>query len=137
MFLTRLPWGIGLACFFIPLITRSLTGLPSSKVASASGLFNFMRLITLSFGTSLSVTMWDRRQAYHDHVLSAHTSVSDPLTQQWLAPAQGLSGQQFYGALAHTISEQSFMLGLNEMYALAGCIFLGLTMAVWMSRSNE
>ena len=136
LFLTRLPWGIGLACFFIPLITLSLTGLPSSKVASASGLFNFMRLIALSFGTSLSVTMWDRRQAYHDHVLSAHTSMSDPLTQQWLAQAQaqGLSEQQAYGALARTISEQSFMLGLNEMYFLAGCVFLSLTVLVWLSR---
>jgi len=136
LFLTRLPWGIGLACFFIPLITLSLTGLPSSKVASASGLFNFMRLIALSFGTSLSVTMWDRRQAYHDHVLSAHTSMSDPLTQQWLAQAQaqGLTEQQAYGALARTISEQSFMLGLNEMYFLAGCVFLSLTVLVWLSR---
>nr|WP_247739686.1 MFS transporter [Endozoicomonas sp. G2_2] len=136
LFLTRLPWGIGLACFFIPLITLSLTGLPSSKVASASGLFNFMRLIALSFGTSLSVTMWDRRQAYHDHVLSAHTSMSDPLTQQWLAQAQaqGLTEHQAYGALARTISEQSFMLGLNEMYFLAGCVFLSLTVLVWLSR---
>lgn len=136
LFLTRLPWGIGLACFFIPLITLSLTGLPASKVASASGLFNFMRLIALSFGTSLSVTLWDRRQAYHDHVLSAHTSLSDPLTQQWLARAQdqGLSEAQSYGALAQRISEQSFMLGLNEMYFLAGCIFIGLTVLVWLSR---
>lgn len=30
-FLTRLPWGIGLACFFIPLITLSLTGLPPAR----------------------------------------------------------------------------------------------------------
>ncbi|MES1950186.1 EmrB/QacA subfamily drug resistance transporter [Salinisphaera sp. S4-8] len=139
LFLTRLPWGIGLACFFIPLITLSLTGLPASKVASASGLFNFMRLIALSFGTSLSVTMWDRRQAYHDHVLSAHTSVTDPLTQQWLAQAQaqGMSEQQSYGALARVISEQSFMLGLNEMYYLAGVIFIGLTVLIWLSRPNE
>ena len=139
LFLTRLPWGIGLACFFIPLITLSLSGLPPSKVASASGLFNFMRLIALSFGTSLSVTMWDRRQAFHDHVLSAHTSATDPLTQQWLAQAQaqGMSEQQSYGALAQTISEQSFMLGLNEMYYLAGIIFIALTVLIWLSRPND
>lgn len=139
LFVTRLPWGIGLACFFIPLITLSLTGLPASKIASASGLFNFMRLIALSFGTSLSVTLWDRRQAYHDHVLSTHTSATDPLTQQWLAQAQanGLSEQQSYGVLARTISEQSFMIGLNEMYFLAGCVFIGLTLLIWLSRPNE
>ncbi|MES1927014.1 DHA2 family efflux MFS transporter permease subunit [Salinisphaera sp. T31B1] len=139
LFLTRLPWGIGLACFFIPLITLSLTGLPASKVASASGLFNFMRLIALSFGTSLSVTLWDRRQAYHDHILSAHTRASDPLTQQWLAQAQarGLTESQSYGALAEEISKQSFMIGLNEMYFLAGCLFIGLTALIWLSRPNQ
>jgi DHA2 family multidrug resistance protein len=26
------------------------------------------------------------------------------------------------------------MLGLNEMYFLAGCIFIGLTVLVWLSR---
>ncbi|GAB3670869.1 DHA2 family efflux MFS transporter permease subunit [Salinisphaera aquimarina] len=139
LFLTRLPWGIGLACFFIPLITLSLSGLPSNKVASASGLFNFMRLIALSFGTSLSVTLWDRRQAYHDHVLSTHTGASDVLTQQWLtqAQAQGMSQQQSYGALAEEILKQSFMIGLNEMYFLAGCVFIGLTVLIWFSRPNQ
>jgi len=139
LFLTRLPWGIGLACFFIPLITLSLTGLPTSKIASASGLFNFMRLIALSFGTSLSQTLWDRRQAYHDHILSAHTALGDPATQAWLAQAQqqGLSQQQAYGAMARVIEQQSFMLGLNEMYWLAGWVFIALTALVWFSRPNE
>jgi len=139
LFLTRLPWGIGLACFFIPLITLSLAGLPSNKVASASGLFNFMRLLALSFGTSLSVTLWDRRQAFHDHILSSHTRISDPLTQQWLTEAQthGMTQQQAYGALAEEISKQSFMIGLNEMYFLAGCVFIGLTVLVWISKPDK
>lgn len=139
LFLTRLPWGIGLACFFIPLITLSLTGLPTNKIASASGLFNFMRLIALAFGTSLSQTLWDRRQAYHDHVLSAHTHLGDPATQAWLDQAhqQGLSQPQAYGAMARVIEQQSFMLGLNEMYFLAGWVFLGLTALVWFSRPHD
>lgn len=98
-----------------------------------------MPLIALSFGTSLSATLWDRRQAYHDHILSAHTAAPDPLTQQWLAQAQanGLTEQQAYGKLAGTISEQSFMIGLNEMYFLAGFVFIGLTVLVWLSRPND
>ncbi len=73
LFLARLPWGIGLACFFIPLVTLSLTGLPRDKIASASGLFNFMKQMALAVGTSLSQALWDRRQAYHDHLLSSVT----------------------------------------------------------------
>lgn len=137
LFVTRLPWGIGLACFFIPLITLSLTGLPTSKIASASGLFNFMRLIALAIGTSLSQTLWDRRQAYHDHILSAHTHLTDPATQNWLARQHGLTQSQAYGAMQRVIEQQSFMLGLNEMYFMAGWVFIGLTALVWFSRPHE
>ncbi|MGB7756563.1 MAG: DHA2 family efflux MFS transporter permease subunit [Salinisphaera sp.] len=138
LFLTRLPWGIGLACFFIPLITLSLTGLPRDKIASASGLFNFMRLIALAIGTSLSQTLWDWREAFHDHVLSSHTALADPATEHWLAQARaaGLTRDQAYGAMAGVIRQQSFMLGLNEMYILAGWIFLGLTVLIWFSKPH-
>lgn len=139
LFLIRLPWGIGLACFFIPLITLSLTGLPREMIASASGLFNFCRQLALSFGTSLSVTLWDRRQAFHDQILSAHTGVSDPATQQWLGQAQahGMSLKQAYGELTEGISKQSFMLGINDLYLLFGVIFVALALLVWLARPQQ
>lgn len=136
LFLTRIFWGIGLACFFIPLITLSLSGLPSNKVASASGLFNFMRLLALSFGTSLSVTWWDKRQAFHDHRLSENISQLDNATRAWLAQAQdmGMTQMQSFGTLAHEISQQSFMLGLNDMYWAAGWLFVAMAGIIWLSR---
>ncbi|MEO8779401.1 MAG: DHA2 family efflux MFS transporter permease subunit [Rhodanobacter sp.] len=139
LFWTRVPWGIGSACFFIPLITLSLRGIPSNKIASASGLFNFMRLLALSFGTSLSQMLWDRRQAYHDHILSTHASVSSPATEEWLKHAQtaGLSHLQALGAMARSIEEQSLMLSLNDVYWLSAWMFIGLMGMVWFSRPNE
>src|SRR6185436_13977542 len=35
--------GAALACFFIPLVSITLAGLPPDKIASASGLSNFLR----------------------------------------------------------------------------------------------
>ena len=139
LFLVRLPWGIGLACFFVPLITLSLTGLARDKIASASGLFNFMKQMGLAVGTSLSVALWDQREAYHDHVLSAHTGLTHPATEHWLAHAHalGMSQEQGYAAMAELIKQQSFMIGLNEMYTLAGFVFLALSVLVWLSRPNK
>src|SRR5699024_5111657 len=42
MFTERLPWGLAVPCFFIPLITLSLSGMRRDQLASASGLFNFL-----------------------------------------------------------------------------------------------
>jgi MFS transporter, DHA2 family, multidrug resistance protein len=33
LFLERLPWGIGTACFFIPLITLAMSNIPPEKLA--------------------------------------------------------------------------------------------------------
>lgn len=136
VFMARLPMGIGVACFFVPLITLSLTGLPQSRIASASSLFNFMRQMGLAVGTSLSVTLWDRRQAYHDHILSSLTSAGSPATEHWLARAQaaGMTLKQAYASMANLVRRESFMMALNEVYVLAGVLFLILSVAIWLSR---
>ena len=54
--------GHGVA-FFIPLMSLTLSEIPPSLVASASGVFNFMRLIALALGTSLSQLVWDHRES--------------------------------------------------------------------------
>lgn len=139
LFLVRLPTGISVACFFIPLITLSFIGLPREKIASASGLFNFMKQMALAFGTSMSQTLWERRQAYHDHLLSASTGAGQPATEHWLARAQeaGLSTHQAYATMANIIKQQSFMISLNEIYVLSGFVFLGLSALIWLSRPHR
>ncbi len=139
LFMTRLPWGLAMSCFFIPLIVLSLDGIPRNGVAAASSLFNFVRLIALSMGTSISVALWDAREAFHDHVISSTVPDNSSLAHQWLAHAEqlGISQAQGLAILAHRIKQQAFMLGLNEMYWLAGWLFVGLTVLVWFSRPHR
>lgn len=138
MFLVRLPWGIGMPFFFIPLITLSLRGLPRDTLASASGLFNFMRLIALSMGTSFSVALWDSREAFHDHAITSTVTRTNPEIAPWLHQARelGLSTVQALGKLAHLIRNQAFMLSLNEIYWLVGWMFIALSVLVWWSRPS-
>ncbi|MCO6441704.1 MAG: hypothetical protein J5I81_11575 [Nitrococcus mobilis] len=78
----------------IPVITLAFSRLPVSEVVSASGVFNFLRLLALGFGTSISVTLSNLRASLHDHRLTSHVSEFNPLTQPWLDQAHqlGLSG---------------------------------------------
>lgn len=136
IFMQRLPWGIGTACFFIPLITLSLAGLPQSEIASASGLFNFIRQLSLGFGTSISVTLWDHLASFHDHRLSAAITPYDPLPHRWISALQGLglTGAQASKSLEHLISQQAFMLATNDVFRLSAWVFLLLSGLVWLSR---
>ncbi len=47
----RFALGLGMAFFFIPLMSITLSGLPPTRLASASGLSNFLRMVGGSFGT--------------------------------------------------------------------------------------
>ena len=137
LFVPRLAWGLGLACFFIPLITLSLADIPRERVASASGLFNFMRLIALAMGTSLSQKVWDDRKSLHDHHLTDNLSIFDPMTRQMTAQLQGL-GLDHAAAmkqLTNIVSRQAYMLATNDVFWLSGWLFLSLIILVWMARA--
>lgn len=139
LFLERLPWGIGISCFFIPLITLSLTGLPASEIASASGLFNFLKQLALGFGTSISITLWDRRATLHNHRLSEHLSQFSPVTQHWTSELHrlGLSLGQTQERLAELINQQAFMLATNDVFWASTWLFLVLSGLVWLSRPRS
>lgn len=139
LFLIRLPWGIGSALFLVPLFTLSLSGLPGNRVASASGLFNFMRLLAMSFGTSLSQTLWDHRSDMHEHHLAAGISQFSSATHHWLHRAHilGLNHMQGLAALNQEMASQAFMLGLNDMYWLSGWLFLAMTAMVWFAHPQK
>jgi MFS transporter, DHA2 family, multidrug resistance protein len=133
---TRILVGIGLATFFIPLSAISLSGLPPQRIASASGLSGFLRMLGTSFGTSLSVALWDRRATLHDSRLSEHFTNANPATAQAYAQLQhvGLSSAQAAETLVHVVSQQAFMLATNDFFWLSGWIFVVLLGVVWFAR---
>ncbi len=57
--------GFAVACFFMPLTTITLSGLPPERLAAASSLSNFTRTLAGSIGTSITTTLWTNREALH------------------------------------------------------------------------
>jgi DHA2 family multidrug resistance protein len=136
LMIPRVFFGIGIPLFFIPLTAISLSGLSPERVASAAGLFNFMRMLAGSFGASLAVTLWDHREAVHDAHLSAAAAVHGPLAQQIFEKLGelGMGAKASLAELAHAVSQQSFMLATNDFYWLSGWLFLALLALVWLAK---
>ncbi len=136
LMIPRLVFGIGMPLFFVPLIAMSLSGLPGHRVASASGLLNFLRMLAGGFGASISITLWDRRQAVHDAHLSAAASLHDPFTDGLFSHLArlGVGAKASVAEFAHIISRQAFMLATNDFFWLSGWVFLALLALVWLAR---
>ncbi|WP_386691333.1 MULTISPECIES: DHA2 family efflux MFS transporter permease subunit [unclassified Lonepinella] len=128
--------GLAVACFFMPLTTITLSGLPPQKMASASSLFNFLRTLAGSVGTSLTTFLWYRREAMHHTRLTEIITPYDLNSQMYYQHLgqTGLNDTQISSMLARTITEQGFIIGANEIFWLSSILFLILVIVVWFAR---
>jgi MFS transporter, DHA2 family, multidrug resistance protein len=134
--LPQLLQGAAVATFFAPLVTINLSGIDPARAANATGLQNFLRMMAGSFGTSIVVTAWDRRQALHRTQLVESVSNYSQNTLDYLRQLtdSGASLTQAYAQLEHTLSVQAYMLGANDVFYGLGWMFLVLVFLVWMTK---
>lgn len=130
--LPRLLIGFGVATFFIPLTALTLAEVPQHLLPSATGLTNFTRIVGGSFGTSLSIMLWNRRESYHHSVLTSHLSAFDPHVTEVLGPLGSPPTDPVL--LNRLIDQQARLMATNDVFWLSGCIFIGLMVLVWLAR---
>jgi MFS transporter, DHA2 family, multidrug resistance protein len=131
--------GIGLPCFFIPMVTVMLSRVPDEKLASATGFSNFLRTLAFAFGTALSVTIWDSRGNFHYGSLAQGISRVSAGTQEYVADLQriGVGGKHGIVAIQQVTQQQSYMLATNDMFLLASVLCLFLAVSVWFTRPRR
>jgi len=136
MLLPTFIQGAAMACFFVPLVTLSLSGMPPERIPAASGLFNFARITAGSFGTSIVTTLWDRRATLHHARLIEHLTPSDPVAAQGLAAVQGtgLSPDQGVAALNRLVDTQAFVMSADDIFGASAVLFLLLIGVIWLAR---
>lgn len=134
--LVRFIQGIGAPCFFIPTISILLSGLPNNRLASAAGLSNFLRILGGSFGTSISVTLWIRREAVHQSKMVENLTLYNPRVQEAMMQlhTQGLPDKTSVGELMNNVINQSYMLATADVFWMSGYIFLSLMVLVWFAK---
>ena len=128
--------GAGMAAFFIPLVSISLSGMPPERIPAASGLFNFARITAGAFGTSITTTLWDRRATLHHAQLIERLGAGDPNTAAALGTmhAGGLNDAQSYELLNRMVDAQAFMLSADDIFYASGILFLALIFLVWFAQ---
>lgn len=134
--LPQLVQGLAVACFFMPLTTITLSGLPPHKMASASSLFNFLRTLAGSVGTSLTTFMWYNREAVHHTQLTEAINPYNPISQQFYQQMNhfGMNDTQTSAYIAQQITAQGFIIGANEIFWFSAICFLGLFIVVWFAK---
>jgi len=132
----RFLQGMGLSVFFLTLNQIILSGVPSHELASASGVSNFIRTMSGSIATAVSVWIWNRRTDFHHTVLTEHIRDSAGAWTQYraLLGAHGIAGDR---ALQYTdliIGAQASTLAVNDVFFSLSCMFVLLIPFIWLCK---
>jgi DHA2 family multidrug resistance protein len=132
----RMVFGIGLACFFLPIQGLILSNITPDHMASASGLSNFLRTLAAAIGTAVSVTSWDHLAGGNRAHLVEFLNRFDPTSVAYLdrLQAAGLSRDQVFAAVERTVNAQSYMIATNDFFFYSAIVFFLLTGVVWFTR---
>jgi DHA2 family multidrug resistance protein len=128
--------GAAMAFFFVPLISLVLSGLTPDRVPAASGLSNFARIVSGSFGTSLATTLWDNRAIVHHAQLTEYVSGSSIATQTYVQTllGGGLSSLQADALINRSIDAEAHLLAVNDVFWMSSILFLLMIGVIWLAR---
>jgi DHA2 family multidrug resistance protein len=132
----RFLQGLGIAFFFLPMNQIILSGVGANDLASASGLSNFVRTMSGSIATALTVLMWNRRSDFHHAVLTENVRESAGAWSgyQGQLAGHGVAGTGAYQYVDHIISNQAMTLGVNDVFRVLACMYLALIPFVWLAK---
>lgn len=124
--LSRLFFGLGLCTWLSPLMALTFAYIPREKLPTATGIFHFFRIFMGGVGTSLSVTLWERRGTHHHSNLADSINPLNPNSQNLYSLLESLhiKGQAAVDTVNNLIDVQAFMLSTNDLFYLSLCTFV-------------
>ena len=128
--------GVAVAFFFIPLSVITLGGLAPQRIASASGVSSFARMVGGSFGTSIAITVWQDRAAMHHAQLAEYINPGSSAATMALngLTTSGMGAEQALSQINRMVDQQAYMLAANDVFFASSVIFLVLIPLVWLAR---
>jgi DHA2 family multidrug resistance protein len=134
--LPLLVQGVAMGMFFVALFTISLDRLPRERVPAASGLNNFLRIISGSFATSLTTTYWDRREALHQSRIVESLSIYDPGYSRALTQlhAYGFGGLSASARILREVIAQGYLLSSLDIFYFSGWLVVLAVPLCWLVR---
>ena len=136
----RVAWvqlfqGLGIAFFFMPVLTILLSDLEGHEIAAGSGLATFLRTLGGSFSASFTTYLWSHRAVIHHAHLTEAISPYSPTTQAAVQQLGQGDAQRAAALLDRMITQQAYQISFNEICHGLGYLFLGLILVLWLAKA--
>ena len=130
--LTRFFNGFGVGILFISLNTLTISNISDENLASASGIYNFMRNMGSSLGTSLVIPAWKHTMAFHHTMMASEITAANPAIEQSL-----INSPEYLAMVNQQVILQSSIMGINDVLLGGGIISLILIPFLFLAKSTK
>ncbi|MGB3124534.1 MAG: DHA2 family efflux MFS transporter permease subunit [Pseudomonas sp.] len=130
--LAMLLLGAGIPACIITLTSLGVSDLPPERVANGAGLQNFLRVLSMALGSSLTQTYWEHMSKANRSEL---VSIIGPDAGNEIASAAvraGMSPSSSTSFFSRLVDSQAVMLATNDFYALATVLMILSIGAIWL-----
>lgn len=130
----QLLQGLGVALFFMPIMTILLSDLKPNEISSGAGLAMTLRTLGGSFSVSISNYLWNSRAVLHHSQLTEKFTATSPAMGQSI---ESLGYGDIHRAAAKLdlmITEQAYQIAFNEVFLAFTFILLSLIFWVWLAK---
>jgi DHA2 family multidrug resistance protein len=131
--MAQLLQGLGVALFFMPVLTILLSDLEGPEVSEGSGVATFLRSVGGSFSASITTYLWTRGGVLNHANLGEHVNAYAEQVRDAIA-ATGGHVQQYAAEMNRVITQQAMQISFNQLFDALGFIFLALVAVVWLAR---
>ena len=132
--MVQLIQGLGVALFFMPVLSILLSDLQPNEIAAGSGLATFLRTLGGSFAASITTFMWEHRAIVHHEQLAENITPFSQTSQQALTQYGGGDPQTAAAVVNGIITQQGFQISFNEVFHALGWVFAILVFVVFLAK---
>lgn len=130
----QLLQGIGVAIFFMPMLTILLSDLRTDEIAAGSGLATFTRTLAASFSVSLTTYFWSHRAVIHHAHLAEEFSPNGVRTEGMVSALGQGDVSLALTRLDALVVRQAYQLSFNEIFYALAFILLCVGAMVWLAK---
>ncbi|KVS41296.1 multidrug resistance protein B [Burkholderia vietnamiensis] len=124
--------GAGIPACVITLTSLGVSDLSAEKIAGGSGLQNFLRVLCMAVGSSLTQTYWDHMTKFSRAELVAAIDPFAPMDVSSKLAHAGVPPQSAIAMFSRMVDSQAVMLATNDFYQEATFLMLASIAVVWL-----
>ncbi len=122
--------GFGTVFFFIPLTALCMSSVLPEEQASAAGLQNFVRTMSIAISTSVVLTVWDNAQRV------AHSDIADRLQPDQTVASLGnigMGADQSRAVIGSIADGQALLVAVDYTFVVAAVVLVFAAAFVWIA----